>query len=96
MGREEAVAILKHLETSLSDLGVHSLALFGSVARDEAQIGSDIDILIDLEPPITFDRYMDVKFYLEDQLGTHVDLVMWKALNPKIQAQVKQEAIYVT
>ncbi|GAA6617222.1 nucleotidyltransferase family protein [Scytonema sp. NUACC26] len=95
MERDRVIAILKNLKTHLAVLGVHSLALFGSVARDEAQSDSDIDILIDLEPPITFDRYMDVKFYLEEQLGTRIDLVTWKALKPQIRETVEQEAIYV-
>jgi len=37
--------------------GVNSLALFGSVARDEAKPDSDVDILVDFELPLTFDRY---------------------------------------
>jgi uncharacterized protein len=96
MERERVIAILKNLKTHLRSIGVHSLALFGSVARDEAQSNSDIDILVDLEPPITFDRYMDVKFYLEEQLGTRIDLVTWKALKPQIRETVEQEAIYVS
>ncbi|NWF61694.1 MAG: nucleotidyltransferase family protein [Fischerella sp.] len=96
MQRDKVIATLRNLKTNLRGLGVHSLALFGSVARDEAQCNSDVDILVDFEPPITFDRYMDVKLYLEDQLGTRVDLVTWKALKPQIRETVEQEAIYVT
>jgi hypothetical protein len=65
------------------------------VARDEATSASDVDILFELESPITFDRYMDVKIYLEDQLGTRVDLVSWRLLKPQICAVVEQEAIRV-
>jgi predicted nucleotidyltransferase len=96
MKRDQVISTLRNLKTNLKVLGVHSLALFGSVARDEAQGDSDVDILVDLEPPITFDRYMDVKLYLEEQLGTRVDLVTWKALKPQIRETVEQEAIYVT
>lgn len=69
--------------------------MFGSVARDEATPASDVDILVEFEPPVTFDRYMDVKFYLEDHLGRKVDLVSWKSLKPQIRASVEQEAIHV-
>ncbi|WP_228060172.1 nucleotidyltransferase family protein [Plectonema radiosum] len=79
----------------MSCFGVRSLALFGSVARDEAKPDSDVDILVDLEPPLTFDRYMDLKFYLEEQLGTRVDLVNWKSLKPQVLENVEQELIYV-
>lgn len=96
MQRDEVIATLRNLKTNLRVLGVHSLALFGSVARNEAKGDSDVDILVDLEPPITFDRYMDVKLYLEEQLGTRVDLVTRKALKPQIRETVEQEAIYVT
>ncbi|QQE66552.1 DNA polymerase subunit beta [Leptolyngbya sp. BL0902] len=74
---------------------MRSLALFGSVARDETTPTSDIDILVELEPPITFDRYMDIKFYLEDNLGKKVDLVSWKSLKPQLQEIVEKEAVHV-
>jgi len=34
-----------------------------------------MDIVVEWEPRITFDRYLEVKFYLENQLGTEVDLM---------------------
>lgn len=96
MQRDKILAILRQHQATLRKLGVRSLALFGSVARDEATSASDVDVLVEFEPPITFDRYMDVKFYLEDQLGVKVDLVSWNALKPQIRASVEQEAIQVT
>jgi predicted nucleotidyltransferase len=45
------------------------LALFGSVARDEATAESDVDLLVEFEGGATFDRYMDLKFFLEECLG---------------------------
>jgi predicted nucleotidyltransferase len=95
MQRDEILSTLKQHQTALKGLGVRSLALFGSVARDEATSTSDVDILVEFEPPITFDRYMDVKFYLEDHLERKVDLVSWKSLKPQIRATVEKEAIYV-
>lgn len=95
MEREAVLAILMQSHLSLKDLGVKSLMLFGSVARNEATPDSDVDILAEFEPPITFDRYMDVKLYLEDQLGTKVDLVSLKSLKPQIRDVVEQGAIRV-
>ncbi|MBW4693097.1 MAG: nucleotidyltransferase family protein [Lyngbya sp. HA4199-MV5] len=95
MQRDKILSTLKQHQTVLKGLGVRSLALFGSVARDEATPTSDVDILVEFEPPITFDRYMDVKFYLEDHLERNVDLVSWKSLKPQIRATVEQEAIHV-
>lgn len=95
MQRDIVLAILEQHRTSLRALGIRSLSLFGSVARDQAGQNSDVDILVDLEPPLTFDRYMDVKFYLEDHLGTRVDLVSWRSLKPQIREVVEREAIHV-
>ncbi|MBW4465495.1 MAG: nucleotidyltransferase family protein [Pegethrix bostrychoides GSE-TBD4-15B] len=95
MNRDEVLAFLTDHRNTLRQLGVRSLALFGSVARAEATADSDIDILVDLEQPVTFDRYMDIKFYLEDHLKASVDLVTWKSLHPQLHSTVQKEAIYV-
>ncbi|RMF63358.1 MAG: DNA polymerase subunit beta [Cyanobacteria bacterium J069] len=96
MRRDEVLQVLQAHRDVLRRLGALSLAVFGSVARDEAQADSDVDILVELAPPITFDRYMDVKFYLEDHLQVSVDLVTSTSLNPHIRPQVEREAIYVS
>ena len=96
MQRDRILEILNQHQAKLKDLGVRSLALFGSVARNEARPDSDVDLLVDLEPPYTFKRYMNVKFYLEDQLGAKVDLVMQDGLHPLVRKNVEREAIYVS
>lgn len=95
MRRDEVLTVLRQHWVVLQSFGVRSLSLFGSVARDEARSDSDVDILVELEPPITFDRYMEIKYYLEDQLGTQVDLVSWRSLKPQIRDFVEREAICV-
>lgn len=95
MQREEVLRILGQHQQALKEFGVKSLAIFGSVARDEARPDSDVDILIEFDRPVTFDLYMDVKFYLEDRLGTRVDLLSRLMLKPLIRSRVEQEAIYV-
>lgn len=95
MRRDKAISILKIYEKPLKSFGIKSLAIFGSVARDEAHPESDIDILVEFSEPPTFDRYMDLKFYLEDRLGQSVDLVSHKMLKPQIRQAVEKEAIRV-
>jgi len=46
-----------------------AVAVFGSVARNEASMASDVDILVDFDGPTTFDRYFGVKEELEKVLG---------------------------
>ena len=66
-----------------------------SVARDDAGADSDVDILVEFEGPATFDRYMDLKFFLEELLECRIDLVTRDALKPRIRPRVESEAIHV-
>ena len=96
MKKDEAVALLNAHKAALEkQFGVKALALFGSTARDAAKLDSDIDILVDFDGPATSKRYFGVQFYLEDLLGSPIDLVTEKALRPELRPYVKQEAIYV-
>lgn len=95
MNQETVISTLKeHLET-LHNLGVKSLELFGSVARDEARPDSDLDFLVEFEGQITFDAYMDLKFFLEDLFTKKVDLVIKENLKPQIREVVLNQAIHV-
>ena len=95
MAREEVLQCLSAHRQELAKLGVKSLALFGSVARDEARPESDLDLLVDFEGRATFDQYMELKFFLEELLGRRVDLVTPKALKPQLRSHVETEAVRV-
>lgn len=96
MKREQVIQLLQEHKVRLNELGLRSISIFGSVARDEATTGSDIDLLVEMDPPYTFDRYINAKFYLEDLLGCQVDLVMNETLRERIRPQVERDAIRVT
>ncbi len=76
-------------------LGVSTIALFGSTARDVAKNESDVDILVSFEGLATSTKYFGVQFLLEDLLGCSVDLVTEKALREELRDYVMREAIYV-
>ncbi len=95
MEKETALAILRTHRADLQRLGVKSIALFGSVARDEATPDSDVDVLVDLGASPTFDQYMTVLEFLEDRLGTNVDLVTSGGLRPRVRPYVEREMIRV-
>jgi len=96
MRRDKVLQILAEHRDELKKFGVRSLALFGSIARGEDRPGSDVDILVEFEGPATFDRYMELKFFLEELLGCRVDLVTRKALKPRLRSYVEKEVIYVS
>jgi len=74
---------------------VKTLAVFGSVVRDEAADNSDVDVLVVFNQKATFDIFMDLKFYLEELLGMSVDLVTDKALRPQVRRAIEKELINV-
>lgn len=71
------------------------MSIFGSVARNDDNHNSDIDILVKFIDTPTFDRYMDLKFFLEELLGRKVDLVTEDALREEIKPYVKKDLIRV-
>jgi len=95
MRRSEVLQTLTAHRNELATFGIKSLAIFGSVARDEARPDSDVDILVEFKGHATFNAYMDLKFFLEDLLKRPVDLVTRKSIRPRIKAQVDSEAQYV-
>ena len=95
MHPDEALLILRTHLQELRGLGVLRLAIFGSVARNEAKAGSDVDLLVEFEPPLSFDRYMDTKFRLEALLGRPVDLVTTAGLKPGLRDVVARECLHV-
>jgi predicted nucleotidyltransferase len=93
---QKILTLLKnHFKELQSRFGIKSLAIFGSVARGTATDKSDIDVLVSFEKPATFNGFMEVKFYLEDLLGSKIDLVTEKALRPEIKDEIQRELINV-
>ena len=92
-------AVLTRLTDCMEEIrrrfSVKTLAIFGSIARDEAAQNSDVDVLVVFEHKGDFDLFMDLKFFLEELLGMQVDLVTDKALRPQVRRAIEQEMIHV-
>jgi hypothetical protein len=80
---------------ALFQYGVHSLAVFGSIARGEGTVKSDIDILVDFDSKKGLFGFVSLKDYLEKILQCEVDLVTKNALHPALKQKVLQEARHV-
>lgn len=86
-------ALLAAHREELTELGVASLAVFGSVARGEARPDSDVDLLVELNRRMGLFEFAGLKLRLEELLGAKVDLVMPSALKPRVRERVLGEAI---
>jgi predicted nucleotidyltransferase len=72
-----------------------SWEFFGSVARDEAKDGSDVDVVIRMKTP---DPYfvVHIKEALEQRLDHHVDIVrLREKMNSFLKQRIEKEAVYV-
>lgn len=74
--------------------GVHSMMLFGSLAKGLQHEGSDVDICVEMVPNL-FNR-AGVKVYLEEILGCNVDVVrMREGMNSVFKQQILKYGIRV-
>ena len=89
----EPLETLRAHRAALAELGVLKLGVFGSYARGEARPDSDVDVLVELDEH-TFDRYMDLKLYLEDLLGKRVDLVLADRIKARLRDRILSEVVY--
>lgn len=77
-------------------LGIERIGLFGSFARGEETLDSDIDIVIALKQPSLF-LYAEIAGQLKNVFGRKIDLVSAKAhMTESFKAQLEKEAIYVS
>lgn len=98
MRRDEALARLRQHRADLDRLGVAQLYLYGSVARDDADTASDVDLLV--EPK--HDRFslfdlMRVQDACSDFLGAPAELHDYRGLAraKDFQARVRADLIHV-
>ena len=70
-----------------------SVALFGSVARGEELPGSDIDLLVELEPGARPIELLSIGVELEELLGVKVDVGSPGSLRDRMRAEVLAESI---
>ena len=96
MKRKQVLEILNQYQSELQEMGVKSLALFGSVARDEATPESDVDILVEFNRPMGLFGLIEVQNRLEELLGCKVDLGTLDSLKYRIRENVLKDCYYVS
>ncbi|AKG24614.1 nucleotidyltransferase family protein [Calothrix sp. 336/3] len=73
--------------------GAYNIRVFGSVARREADVNSDVDFLVELEPGRSLFDLGGLLIELQEILGCEVDVVTEKGLRSRIRERVLSEAI---
>lgn len=79
--------------------GVKRLAVFGSVARNDHDADSDIDLLVefeDVDSPGYADRYLNFAEAAESTLQKPVEVLTAKSLrNPFLKKRIEAEAVEI-
>jgi hypothetical protein len=97
--KEHVARLLQERNAYLaSEFGVRRIGLFGSLARDLAREGSDIDLVVEFERPIGL-RFMELGDYLESLLGHEVDLLTPAGIqairSQAIRQEISESIVYV-
>ena len=87
---KQILNILERNRKLLRKYRVKRIGLFGSIARDEANNYSDIDLLVDFEEK-TFDNFIELAFELERIFNRKVDLLTEQGISPYILHYIKNE-----
>ena len=97
LDKDNVLSLLKvYYIYNKKEFGIKKIGLFGSYARDEANDGSDIDVLISLQKPSLL-KYSSISRQLERIFGRKVDLVSEKAIHTEEFAkQLTKDVIYVS
>ena len=95
MTRREALRRLDRNREKLRTYHVRHVAVFGSTARDQATVHSDVDVLVEFDAQahvglFTFVRLLD---FLSDVMGTRIDLATAAALRPEMRDEILAEAV---
>lgn len=97
MNKELIVTTIKANRSLLEQFSVKSISVFGSVMRDEARPGGDVDLLVEFDPDaaIGLFEFVRLKNELSRLLGIPVDLVTPDALHPALKDEILREAHHV-
>lgn len=93
---EEIQEVLqRHKHSFREQYGLIEIGIFGSYVRGEQNEESDLDILVELEKPVGFVKFLRLENALSQLLGIRVEMVTRKALKPHIGKRILQEVRYV-
>lgn len=95
LSQHKLIEQLQRLKPNLAKrFAVSQIGIFGSVARGEAHLKSDIDIVVHMQPDML--KRVQLKAELEQILGKEIDVIRYRnSMNPYLKARIDQDAIYV-
>jgi hypothetical protein len=95
LSKDEVLRQLRNIQPELGkNYGVTRIGIFGSVARNEAHEGSDIDVVVEMNKPKLF-YLVHIKEMLENDFKKPVDVIRYSSkMNAYLKARIDSEAVY--
>ena len=87
----EREKIIQQIQDYFTDTAVRRVSLFGSLARNEFDSTSDVDLLMEVDEPIGYLKIIEYKLALEEFLHRKVDLLTPEGISPKIRPYIQKE-----
>jgi|SRR3954447_20367571 len=87
------IASLRAHEAELRRAGIHHLSLFGSLARGDATVDSDVDLAAEFDPAARMDlfRLAALERRIAEILGRRVDLLPEPVEKPRLRANIDRD-----
>lgn len=92
---DEVLDVLRQAKPDLcARHGVTRIGVFGSVAREDAITGSDVDVVVEMAPDLY--ARIALRADLEQLFQRPVDVVRYRqGMNPDLRNRIDEEAVYV-
>ena len=95
--KKEIFNFLEYNKNILQSYGVKKIGLFGSYVHNQQNKNSDIDILVEFHADKkNYNNFINLVYYLEDNLNTKIDLLTIESLSPYIGQRILNEVEYVS
>ncbi|MCB0607723.1 MAG: nucleotidyltransferase domain-containing protein [Lewinellaceae bacterium] len=88
--------LIRQLQVYFRDQPVLKAYLFGSFARNEQDINSDIDLYLEFDPEVPIGlEFVQMYLDLKELTGREIDLVTEKSISKYLKPQVEREKVLV-
>ncbi|MCA6110205.1 nucleotidyltransferase family protein [Bradyrhizobium cenepequi] len=97
MTRDEIIAAIRNNADAIKATGVSKLAIFGSRVRGDNRSDSDIDVLVEIEPDVSFSllNLIGVEHIIEDATGLEAQATLRRSLTPRFAQRIADEIVEV-
>lgn len=96
MSKDSILKVLGDNKLKMNQFGVKRIGVFGSYARGEQTVDSDIDLLVEFEQgKKSYRNLLKLYEFAEDLFKKKVDVVTVESLSKHIGPYIKKEVIYV-